>query len=37
MNIYAQVDGEKAHRQYVFIDTEFKEEDSTLDRVQISR
>ena len=37
MNIYAQVEGEKAHRQYTFIDTAFKEEDSTLDRVQISR
>lgn len=37
MNIYAQVEGKKAHRQYTFMDTAFKEEDSTLDRVQISR
>lgn len=37
MNIYTQVEGEKAHRQYTFIDSEFKEEHSTLDRVQISR
>ena len=37
MNIYAQVENEKSHRQYTFIDSEFKEEDSTLDRVQIAR
>lgn len=37
MNIYAQVEGEKAHRQYTFLDTEFNEQDSIEDRVNIAR